>query len=82
MMGVRVRIENTGETESTTTAVVEFFDPEDSVSSTRLGQLIGYAMNAMDCFVVPDGERLLNAAIVAGICEVLGLDFDADQLQR
>jgi hypothetical protein len=56
-MGLRVTIENTGDTDteegSNTTAKVEFFEPNDRCSAERLGQLIGYAVNAMDSFIVP-----------------------------
>jgi hypothetical protein len=67
-MGVRVTIENTGDADteegSNTTARVEFYEPNDRCTAERLGQLIGYAANAMDSFIVP-GD------LIRGIEEVL-----------
>lgn len=70
-MGMRVTIENTGDADveegSNTTAKVEFYEPSGMCTAERLGQLIGYALNGMDSFVVPgdviDGiEETLNSA--------------------
>lgn len=69
-MGMRVTIENTGDSDtdegSNTTAKVEFYEPSNRCTAERLGQLIGYALNGMDSFVVPgdviDGiEETLNS---------------------
>jgi hypothetical protein len=67
-MGVLVLIENTGDRDtengSNTTAKAEFYEPNDKCTAERLGQLIGYAINAMDSFIVP-GD------VIKGITEVL-----------
>ena len=55
-MGMRVTIENTGDAtgeNSDTSAKVEFFDPAGVCTAERLGELIGYAINGMDSFIVP-----------------------------
>jgi hypothetical protein len=55
-MGMRVTIENTGDAtgeHSDTAAKVEFFDPAGVCTAARLGELIGYAINGMDSFIVP-----------------------------
>tara|TARA_R110000823_G_scaffold223042_1_gene351244 strand:+ start:358 stop:582 length:225 start_codon:yes stop_codon:yes gene_type:complete len=55
-MGMRVTIENTGDStgeHSYTSAKAEFFDPSGVCTAARLGELIGYAINGMDSFIVP-----------------------------
>jgi len=55
-MGMRVTIENTGDPtgeHSDTSAKVEFYDPGPVCTAHRLGELIGYAVNGMDSFIVP-----------------------------
>ena len=56
-MGMRVIIENTGDIDteegSDTLARVEFHDKSDRCSAERLGELIGYALNGVESFVVP-----------------------------
>jgi hypothetical protein len=55
-MGMRVVIENTGDTtgeHSTTSGRVEFHDPEGVCTAERLGELIGYAINGIESFFIP-----------------------------
>lgn len=71
-MGMRVIIENTGDKDadkgSESSARVEFYDPGDMCTAERLGQLIGYALNGIESFVVP-GD------VFAGIDEVITSDM-------
>ena len=53
---MRVTIENTGDAtgeNSDASAKVEFFDPAGVCSAARLGELIGYAINGMESFIIP-----------------------------
>ena len=75
-MGMRVIIENTGDVDanegSDTLARVEFFDKSDRCSAERLGELIGYALNGVESFVVP-GD------VISGIQSTINSDMYSER---